>query len=708
MSIRLLTVAIRDEQDVVSVRRRARQIAQLLGFALQDQVRIATSVSEIARNAYSYAGGGTVEFDIEGDRAPQLLAIEVKDKGPGIANLNVILEGRYQSSTGMGLGIVGARRLMDHFAVRSAPGSTVLSLKKLLPETVPLVGSADASRIANELAAQKGNSSPLEEVQQQNKELLRTLEELRRRQEDLHNVNSELEDTNRGVVALYAELEERADFLRRADETKSRFLSNMSHEFRTPLNSIRALTRLLLDQSDGPINEEQRIQLEFVRKGAESLTELIDDLLDIAKIEAGKIEVRPAEFSVANLFSALRGMLRPLLAGDKVALNFEAAPEVPMLYTDEGKISQILRNLISNALKFTERGEINATAALSADGSSVVFAVSDTGIGIAPEDQEAIFEEFTQVRNPLQGRVKGTGLGLPLCRRLASLLHGSISVSSTPGKGSVFTVVMPVQYEPLVPALPELEEHAAIDRSRLPVLAVDDDAESQLLYEKMARGTSYTIVPARSLRQGKEALARFRPAAVIMDIKLGYETSWRWLGELKSSPETASLPVIVSSNVDDPRKSFALGADAYLEKPASRTAFLQALNEVTRERVLLIDDDPASRYTMHKMIDNGKFRILEAANAEEGLRIANTMQPHMIVLDLNLPDRRGDSVLEELAYGSLTRDIPVVIATSEMLAASDRERLGRLAAAVLQKSDLGDGALLRVLETIRERAASAA
>lgn len=708
MSIRLLSVALRDEQDVVSARRRARQISHFLGFSLQDQVRIATAVSEIARNAFRYAGGGTVEFDIEGDHAPQLLAVTVKDSGPGIANLNEILEGRYRSPTGMGLGIMGARRLMDHFAVHSRPGSTTLSLKKLLPEALPALTGPNASRIANQLAEQRGGVSPLEELEQQNKELLRTLEELRQHQEDLRAMNSELEDTNRGVVALYAELEERADFLRRADETKSRFLSNMSHEFRTPLNSIKALTRLLLDESDGPINEEQRVQLEFVRKGAESLTELIDDLLDIAKIEAGKIEVRPGEFSVSNLFSALRGMLRPLLISDKVHLIFDEAADLPMLYTDEGKVSQILRNLISNALKFTVSGEIRVTANLSEDESSVVFAVADTGIGIALEDHQAIFEEFTQIRNPLQGRVKGTGLGLPLCRRLAALLHGSISVCSTPGVGSTFTVALPMQYEPVV-ALPSVAvDSEVIDLARIPVLAVDDDPDAQLLYEKMIRGTSYTIVPARTLRQGREALARLRPAAMIMDIKLGNELTWKWLGELKSVPETADLPVIVSTSVDDPRKSYALGADAYLEKPISRGALIRTLNDLTRPRILLIDDDPAARYAIRKLLDGGEFQILEAGNAQEGMRIAGVMQPRIIVVDLNLPDRRGDALIEELAAGDLTSGIPIVVATSQVLSESERNVLGRHAVAVLQKAELANGTLQKVLAALPERAASAA
>jgi len=215
-------------------------------------------------------------------------------------------------------------------------------------------------------------------------------------------------------------------------------------------------------------------------------------------------------------------------------------------------------------------------------------------------------------------------------------------------------------------------------------------------------------VPARSLQHGRDALLQCRPGAIIMDVKVGIESSWAWLGELKSAPETAHLPIIVSTHGDDARKSYALGADAYLDKPVSRTAFLRALNEVTRSRVLLIDDDPASRYAIRKMLDGGKYHVLEAADAEEGLRMANTMQPHLVFLDLNLPDRRGDLLLEELATGELTRNIPVVIATSQPLSEGERERLGRTAGALLHKGQLSRESIQRTLDALRERTAAAA
>src|SRR5687767_11701898 len=297
----------------------------------------ALPISEIARNAFRYAGGGRVEYAVDGGAAPQLLIVRVIDSGPGIRNLDAVLAGRYRSETGMGLGIVGTRRLMDHFEIQSSARGTTVSLKKILPRRTGVLSPADLSRLAQRLSAERARG-PIEEVQQQNQELLQTLDQLRARQEELERVNRELEDTNRGVVALYAELDERADHLRRADEIKTRFLSNMTHEFRTPVNSILALTNLLADRLGA--RPEDKDELFYIRKSAQQLSDLVDDLLDLAKVEAGKIEVHPASFELGGLFGALRGMLRPLLVNQSLTLVFEEPEGIPPIYSDERKRSE--------------------------------------------------------------------------------------------------------------------------------------------------------------------------------------------------------------------------------------------------------------------------------------------------------------------------------------------------------------------------------
>jgi signal transduction histidine kinase len=257
------------------------------------------------------------------------------------------------------------------------------------------------------------------------------------------SMNVELTETNNGVVALYAELDDRAEQLRQAAELKSRFLSYMSHEFRTPLGSVISISRILLDRMDGPLNDEQEKQIQFIRASALELTEMVNDLLDLAKVEAGRITISPAWFEMVDLFSALRGMFKPIVQSGEVDLVFEPPSDVPRLYTDHKKLSQILRNFISNGLKFTPKGTVRVTA--SYDGTALVtFAVADSGIGIAKEYQKDLFNDFVQIDSPVQKRLRGTGLGLSLSKKLAELMGGSVSVDSDLGRGSTFRVTIPV------------------------------------------------------------------------------------------------------------------------------------------------------------------------------------------------------------------------------------------------------------------------
>lgn len=446
MTMRIVRQSVAIELDVVAARQRAREIAVLCGFGMQDQVRIATTVSELARNVYHYAQGGNIEFSIENAGPVQALQIVISDQGPGIGNLDIILSGHYQSQTGSGMGILGARRLMDRCDIDTGAGrGTRITLQKNLPADAPRLSASMIGALCARLAA-RAPDSMLGEVQQQNQDLLRTLDELKTRQEELLMLTRQLEETNRGVTALYAELDEKNGHLRHADQMKSRFLSNMSHEFRTPLSSIRALSRILLAGTDGELSSEQEKQVRFILHGTISLNEMVDDLLDLAKIESGKVDVKAATFLVADLFSTLRGMLHPLLVGSSLKLVFHEPDSGATLHTDQGKLSQILRNFVSNAIKYSEQGEINVRGEMLPGFDAMRFTVSDTGIGIEARYLETIFEEFSQIESHLQTKVKGTGLGLPLCRKLGELLGGSVSVASTPGAGSVFSVTVPVRF----------------------------------------------------------------------------------------------------------------------------------------------------------------------------------------------------------------------------------------------------------------------
>lgn len=257
-------------------------------------------------------------------------------------------------------------------------------------------------------------------------------------------LEAELEETNRGVVALYAELDDRALQLKEASELKSRFLSYMSHEFRTPIGSVRSVVRLLLDEYDGPLTAEQRRQLEFIRGSAAELGEMIDDLLDLARLEAGRITISAEWFEMGDMLSALRGMFKPLLQSETVSLVLEEPVGLDRLYTDDRKLAQILRNYISNALKFTPQGEVRVSA-IESEGMAL-FSVRDTGIGIPEAQIGDLFTDFTQLHSPLQKRFRGSGLGLSLSRKLAHLLGGEVGVESEVGRGSRFWVRIPIIY----------------------------------------------------------------------------------------------------------------------------------------------------------------------------------------------------------------------------------------------------------------------
>jgi signal transduction histidine kinase/CheY-like chemotaxis protein len=695
VNARLLVVGLEREPDIVLVRKRTRRLAELLGFDRQDQTRITTAVSELARNAFEYAGGGRAEFRVRDDPPSQAFEIVISDKGPGIADLDAALTGTQRSERGMGVGLRGAQRLMDAFHVESRPAAgTTVRIAKSLPARAPAVSRAMLTRIGQVLAADEP-ANPVEEIRQQNQEMLAQLQELQDKREALEQLNKELQDTNRGVVALYAELDERAEHLRRADELKSRFLSNMSHEFRTPLNSILALSRLLLARTDGDLTPEQEKQVQFIRKSADSLTELVNDLLDLAKVEAGKTVITPTEFTAESLFGALRGMLRPLLVGDAVSLVFEDVEDVPLLYTDEAKVSQILRNFLSNAIKYTERGKVRVRATADPDADNVTFQVRDTGIGIAEEDLRIIFEEFHQVTHPMQSRIKGTGLGLPLSKKLAELLGGTVAVESAVGQGSVFSVTVPRIYR-VEEALEVAEDDWVIDPGRVPVLIVEDDPADAFAVQRLFVGTRYQPILANTIPVAKRAFERVMPAAVVLDVVLLGDESWRMILGLRRDDATGNIPIIVMSSAGEDRKALHLGADAYLPKPIDAAELLDYLDRFTGNRsvtrVLVVDDEEVTRYLIRQLLPRGVYDVQEATTGTEGLARLFNKPPDVLLLDLKMPEMNGFELLQRISEEASLGSIPAIVLTSAILSRGERQRLGR-AARIMSKSDLSAAAL---------------
>ena len=687
----IFSVDLRYERDVVAARQRARDIAALLGFDRQDQIRLATATSEIARNAFRYARKGKVEFVFQSE-PQQMLRIKVTDAGPGIASVDDILDGSYKSDTGLGMGIVGTRRLMDSFRLETAPTGTQVTMGKLLPENAAIFTLGKLDNLVEELNNREPQN-PFEEVERQNRELLKTLADLRARQEELALLNRELEDTNRGVVALYAELDERADYLRRASELKTNFISNMSHEFRTPLNSIISLTRILQDKADGDLSLEQEKQVRYIQKSARELYDLVNDLLDLAKVEAGKVTVKPKQFEIGELFGALRGMLRPLLLDSSLDLIFEDCSDLPVMHTDDGKVSQILRNFISNALKFTPHGEVRVSAQPGA-GGTVIFTVRDTGIGIAPQDQELIFKEFTQIENAIQDKVKGTGLGLPLCRNLAELLGGHVSVESEVGKGSCFYAVIPINYRGSSPEGAPPQQTVTLLPDKLPILIIEDNPETAFIYQNYLQKTEFQPITVSSVEQARRFLDGVLPAAIIADLYLAGENCSEYVRELRASPVTGNVPIVVISVMDEAHKVLGLGADKFLRKPVEQDLFCSTLNAVagrhSRKKVLLVDDNEVSRYVLREKLSEWNLQIFEARGGRDALAVIDRENPDLIFLDLLMPDMGGLQVLEELRAGTQTRDIPVIVHSSKALEASEEETIRDQTLGIFPKRNLSE------------------
>ncbi len=683
----ILQVALRTERDVVQARQRAREVAAALGLDNQDQIRMATATSEIARNAFRYARNGKVAFALTLEH-PQSLEVTVTDAGPGITNLEEILEGRYKSETGLGMGLIGTRRLMDEFDIQTTPRGTTIRMAKRTPKhqgwTQRRVG--DLSQKLQDRIPE----SPYEEIDLQNQELLKTLQELRSRQEELELLNRELEDTNRGVVALYAELDERADYLRRASELKTKFLSNVSHEFRTPLNSIISLARLLQSKMDGDLTGEQLKQVRFIESSARDLQEMVNDLLDLAKVEAGKTRIRPKRFEVQELFSALKGMLKPLLAdNNSVDLVFEDTRDLAPLHTDEGKVSQILRNLISNALKFTPRGQVVISARMM-DGNQVLFTVADTGIGIPSEHHETIFREFSQIENPLQERHRGTGLGLPLCRNLAMLLGGRLWLESEEGKGSTFFAQIPAVYVGEAVSSEQATDLAAPEFHRSPVLFLEDNLETAHLLESYVRNSEFQPILASNVGQAEVWTSRHKPAIVVSDIYIGDDLAWGFLARLRQKwPE---LPLIVTSIFEESRAAMDAGADLFLPKPLEPEVLLSELRRLTTQfgtkRLLLVDDNDVARYILRELLDQPWLQVEEASNGTAAAARLKESVPDAMILDLLMPDISGFEILRQVRADKTTENLPVLIYTSKPLSENERAQLESMRVRIVRKEEV--------------------
>ncbi|WP_347883783.1 ATP-binding protein [Pseudomonas aestiva] len=512
--LHLLTLALRSEQDIVHCRQAAKRLTAALDWPMLEQIRLATAVSELARNIHQYAGSGQFDFALLRDEGQRLRGLEVRaiDQGPGIAEMEAIRAGSYRSSTGMGIGLRGAQRLFDDFDIQTSPAGTRITARKY---QAPLAFPEAA--LLQALTAELQGSPPADPYQQirlQSEELLLTNTELQLRQSELEVTNKELENTNQGVVALYSELEKATQELKEASEAKTRFFSNMTHEFRTPINIIENVAKLLASGVDGSLNAEQQRQVRFISDAALELANLVSELLALAEVQSGRLTIVPQPFTLAPFIERLEQFAAALAPRySQVSFSVAPPPAEVLLDTDESRLFQVLRNLISNAFKYTPRGQVRIQV-FQPDDASLEFLVEDSGIGIAATDQQKIFEEFERIRSPHLTHIEGTGLGLPLAQRLAVLLGGELSVDSAVGRGSRFTLRLPRHYASHRDAAPEP------DLSGLTVLVIEDNEGDRYLVRRTLERLNPVLLEADSARSSLDRLNAVRPDIIILDLDL--------------------------------------------------------------------------------------------------------------------------------------------------------------------------------------------
>jgi signal transduction histidine kinase len=436
--VRLGDIYVRREADIVKVRDRVRRVARELGFDATTQIKITTAVSEITRNIYEYAGSGAISIATAERGADFGLQVTARDDGPGIdqKSLQSILRGRYRSASGMGVGLSGTRKLMDEFHIETAPGhGTRVTVLKWMPRAESTAGRSRLEEIRSIIGADADDSA-VEELQQQNRDLADVLTDLEEKREELERVNRELSETNR-------ELNEANTKLRELSEMKEEFLALTTHDLRSPLTVISGVISFFTSGRLGELSPEQRNMVAMMERNAQSLIELINDLLDASKLESGSLRLDLSSFNLRSLAKELQETMEPLAREKGINLHVLIPEDLPPVEADRPKLRRILVNLLSNALKFTGR-EGAVTISARSEGDRVCVAVSDTGVGIAREDVDRLFDKYEQTRNRATRGEKGTGLGLYITKQLVELHGGETKVESEPGKGSTFSFTIAV------------------------------------------------------------------------------------------------------------------------------------------------------------------------------------------------------------------------------------------------------------------------
>jgi PAS domain S-box-containing protein len=498
------------------------------------------------------------------------------------------------------------------------------------------------------------------------------------------------------------------DIAEAASQAKSEFLARMSHELRTPLNAIIGYSEMLEEEAQERNLEPFLSDLPKIHGAGKHLLSLINDVLDLSKIEAGKMELFVETFDVHEMIESVVNTVRPLAAKNGNELIVDCETGLGEMSSDLTKIRQSLFNLLSNSSKFTHDGRIRLQASRQRrdDQDWLLFRVEDTGIGIPAEKTEGVFDPFSQVDKGRTRKYGGTGLGLAITKRFCEIMGGGITLESEPGKGSIFEIKLPSQLKSTAPA-----EHSALqsETSDNTILIVDDDPAAQELMRRFLEREGFHTAPAMNGQQALEMVRALKPIAITLDVMMPGMDGWSVLSALKSDPETAEIPVIVVSIIDDKNLGYALGAAEYLTKPIDRERFSQVMNKYRCVAgdcpVLIVEDDEAVRHTLRSVLERHGWSVLEAANGVIALEVMAKEKPELIILDLIMPEMDGFEFSEEMRKNEDWRSIPVIILTSKDLTPEERDRLNGNVDRVLRKQRFAMPDLLREIQGITARRA---
>jgi signal transduction histidine kinase/CheY-like chemotaxis protein/CHASE3 domain sensor protein len=603
-------------------------------------------------------------------------------------------------------------------AVRSATYRS--ELQNLLEETQrqseELQTQSEELRVSNEELEEQGRALKESQtrLEQQQAELEQTNSQLEQQAQELEAQRDNLERVNASVELKARELEQ-------ASQYKSDFLANMSHELRTPLNSSLILAKLLADNPDDNLTADQVKYAQTIQSSGNDLLNLINDILDLSKIEAGHVEIRPEAVVVERVANNLRQMFQPLATDKNLDFAVELAADIPAaIETDPLRLEQVLKNLLSNAIKFTGSGRVTLSIAPAGAGR-IAFAVTDTGIGIAADQQQRIFEAFHQADGTISRRYGGTGLGLSISRQLVRLLGGSIDLTSRPGQGSTFTITVPQAYDPSFvaprdanpraapatvgtqaqveplrhqparPALTVEDDRATLSNTKRVLLVIEDDASFAAIVRDLSREMGFQSLVAGTAEEALRLAKEYRPSAVILDVGLPDQSGLSVLDRLKHDVETRHIPIHMISAEDHTETAFSLGAVGYAVKPVMRDQLVEVLEKLEDKlsqnvrRILIVEDDPVQSDAVARLLGSRGVETVTAGTAAECLALLKDQTFDCMVLDLSLPDASGYSLLETLSQESAYAFPPVIVYTGRELSQDDEHRLRRYSKSIIIK-----------------------